>query len=206
MKPTLLQQLITDSPVCLSIMITIFVVSVISFIKRSLFLKLILHPYSIVKEHQYYRIITADLVHNDFLHLLLNEFMLITFCANLEQFLRSKTSYGSLGFLVIYLLSCFSGAIAATIRYRKDFDYSSAGASGSIMGCMFSYIILQPNIIAYFVPGIGAVKNIYGGLLFIIALIIYQRRSKNTFASHEVHFFGALGGIVTTIILFPGLL
>jgi len=206
MKPTLLQQLITDSPVCLSIMITIFVVSVISFIKRSLFLKLILHPYSIVKEHQYYRIITADLVHNDFLHLLLNEFMLITFCANLEQFLRSKTSYGSLGFLVIYLLSCFSGAIAATIRHRKDFDYSSAGASGSIMGCMFSYIILQPNIIAYYVPGIGAVKNIHGGLLFIIALIIYQRRSKNTFASHEVHFFGALGGIVTTIILFRGLL
>jgi len=71
---------------------------------------------------------------------------------------------------------------------------------------MFSFIILQPEKIAFYAPVFGGIKNIYGGLLYIIMMIVYQRRHPDSLANHELHFYGALGGIVATLILFPGLL
>jgi len=137
---------------------------------------------------------------------MINEATMMTFCISLEGYLHTKTAHGSLDFLIIYWSSCLAGTIPATIRHFKDFNYSSTGASGSITGCIFSYILLVPNQTAYFLPLIGAVSNTYGGLIFLAGLILYKWRSKNKLINHEVHFYGALGGIFVTLLLFPGLL
>jgi membrane associated rhomboid family serine protease len=194
------------APVTFFIMVTIFLFSTVSLYRPSFFMKLLLHPYSIFKEKEYYRIITADLVHNDLTHLALNEFMLYLCCANLEEFLRKRSACGSWQFLLIYLSSYFAGIIVATIRHRNDFSYSSAGASGSIMGCMFSFMLVDPNFIAFYLPVIGGLKNKYDALLYILILMWYQRRSKNELSNHELHFFGAIGGILATLLLFPDMI
>lgn len=165
-------------------------------------MKLMLHPYSVVKEKEYYRLITSDFVHHDFMHLCLNELMIFAYCANLEQYLNKTSPIGSWEFLLIYVTSCVAGGIGVTIIHRKSFDYSSAGASGSVIGCLFSYTILQPDIIAFYLPGLGPIKNLYFGLICIVAFIVYQWRTKNDLVNHEVHFFSALGGIFITLFLF----
>ena len=206
MNLNLLNLFLHDAPVSFVLMMLIFIFSCIAFYSQSFFMKMILHPYSVVKDKEYYRLFTSDFVHNDFMHLLLNEIMLYLICVNLEESLRMQSIYGSWQFLFIYLFSFFSGVFVTTIRHRKQFDYSSAGASGSIMGCMMSFMILKPNYIALYLPVIGGLKNIWTALIFILIMIWYQRKKNNQLMNHELHFFGALGGILATLILFPQLL
>lgn len=191
----------TDSPVTCTLMVAILIASCAGFVSRLFFMRAILHPYSVVRQNQYYRLISGDLVSNDFMHLLLNELMLSFFGGNLEEELNKRSHHGSLLFLLVYLCSWFCGIAHTTLRYRDDFDYSSAGASGSILGCAVSFMILQPNLIAFYLPVIGGVKNKYDALILILVLIIYQKKTHNPMINHEIHFFGAIGGIIGTLFL-----
>jgi membrane associated rhomboid family serine protease len=191
----------TDSPVTCIIMSAILVCSCIGFFSRYFFMRTILHPHSIIRENQYYRLVTGDLVSNDPMQLILNELMICFFGGNLEQELNRRYLHGSLHFLLIYLISWFFGVLYTTLRYQGDFDYSSAGASGSILGCAISFMILVPNKIAFYLPVFGGVKNKFDALILILVLIVYQKRTNNPMVNHELHFFGALGGIIATLLL-----
>ena len=196
----------TGSPACYLIIAGIFVTSLFSIYNKTVLTQLFFHPYSVISNHQYYRLISGDFVHNDIIHLFINEIILVTFGSNLESYLNLKMNHGSLAFLTIYLGSCLAGTIPAAIRHFRDFTYSSAGASGTITGCIFSYVMLRPKETAYFLPAIGAVNNLYGGLVFLMGLIIYRWKSDNELINHEVHFYGAIGGIVITLLLIPGII
>jgi membrane associated rhomboid family serine protease len=190
------------SPVCLTLMLLIAVVSISAIQKPTLLFNLMLHPYSVVRQRQYYRLLTGDWVHNDWFHLGINEFVLFAYGTRLEQYLDHQSVYGDYYFLLIYLCSCLSGSVVTTWIHRKNFDFAGAGVSGSVMGCMFSLIVLQPHKVAFYVPVIGPVANIYGGLLYILGMVAYERRSRNKYVNQEVHFYGALGGLFATWMLF----
>ncbi|HEY4195932.1 MAG TPA: rhomboid family intramembrane serine protease [Mucilaginibacter sp.] len=192
------------SPVTFIIMLIVFVTSCLALWKRKFFAALILHPFSVTHEREYYRLFTSDLVHNDKLHLLLNVFVLYAFCSDLEEYLRKHSTSGSWLFLVIYIAAMLTSAIITTIRHRKDFNYSTSGASGSIMGCMFSLMLINPKGTGLELAFVGSVKNVYSGLLYIIFLILFQLRRGEV--NYEVHFWGAIGGIVATLIIYPGIL
>jgi membrane associated rhomboid family serine protease len=196
---------VESAPVVISLMSLMVLVSSLAFTNKQLFLKLILHPFSVVHQKQYYRLVSFDLVHNDIIHLGLNIFMMWISCIPLERFLNHKSTAGDLQFLLIYLAAHFSGALYITFRHRKDFEYSVAGASGSIMGCLFSFMLVQPHVIAFYLPVIGGVQNGYTALIYIALLIRLQFKNKSAY-SHELHFFGGLGGALATVLLFPNLL
>lgn len=193
-------------PVTWCLMLTILLSSCISLLNKNYFLRLLLHPVSILREKQVYRLFTSDFVHNDPVHLLMNEVMLFFVCGDLERYLRGQSATGSLKYGIIYLMSLLAGSIAVTLLNREDFEYLSAGASGSVLGCMFSYTMLQPHVIAFYLPVIGGVRNEFDALIFIGGLIYYKIRSKNTMINHELHFFGALGGILVTLVMFSQLI
>lgn len=159
---------------------------------------MLLHPYSIVHSNQYYRLLSSDFVHNGFLHLVINEISLYVIGSDLEELLKAHYKYGSLVFLIIYLSGMIMASGLTTIRHYKDFGYSSAGASGSIIGCLFSFILLNPFGSSLYVPVLGRIANIYCGLFYLFFLIIYRRKTRNKMMSTEVHVFGALGGIIAT--------
>ena len=189
------------APVCYSIMVLITLFSLWAMKDQRLFFQLLLHPNGIIESKEYYRLFTGDLVHNDIIHLGLNQIMLFTFGTRLEEHLLSKTTNGSLQFLAIYMSSCLAGSLVTTIRHHKEFEFTNAGASGSIIGCMLGYVLLQPDIIAFYVPVLGGIKNIFGGLLCIVAYMVYQFKYDKTNINHEVHFFGGLGGIASTLLI-----
>lgn len=193
-------------PVTYMIILVILITSVVGLLNKKIYHKLLLHPYSIIKRKEYYRAITGDLVHNDVLHLGLNLFILYLVCADLEETIRSQNPYGSWMFLSIYLGSYAAGAAYTIIRYRNQPEYSSAGASGSIMGCMMSFMILAPNYVAVYLPLIGGVTNLYMALGYIVAMTYYQRKQDSSQINHGLHFFSALGGIIITILYYPDIL
>lgn len=189
-------------PITIAIMTLIMVTSVIGFINPIVKFNLMLHPFSIFHHKQVYRLITADFVHNDPIHLIINETVIFFACGNLETYLHGHYARGSFLFLSIYLISMLGGAIIIAIRYHKDFDYSSSGASGSAIGSMFGYMILQPHVAAFYLPIFGSIQNIYGAFLFVAGFIIYQLRTKNPMVNNELHFYSAITGAIFTLLLF----
>jgi membrane associated rhomboid family serine protease len=43
-------------------------------------------------------------------------------------------------------------------------------------------------------------------MISIVVLFAYQRRSGNSLINYEQHFFGAIGGVLTTFMIFPTLI
>jgi len=169
--------------------------------KRNLYLACILHPNSIIKRREYYRLFISDFVHNDLGHLLVNGSMTFLICGELEKYLVLNYSHSHLLFLLIYTCSHFAGVLSVTWTNRSDYGYSSAGASGSILGCMMAFMIIAPGFTAFYLPVIGDVKNMYAALAVILGLIIYKYRSANEYMDNELHFFSALGGIAAAMVI-----
>lgn len=190
-----------ETPVCLSLLGIIVLSSLVALKKHRLFLAGIMHPVSIKKDKEYYRLVTSDAVHNDLVHLFINSFALFAVGSQLEEYLRAVKSFGSIWFLAIYITSCLCGNAVTFFKYQHDSNFSSAGASGSILGCMMSFMILQPYHIAFYVPVLGGIINLYAVLIYILFLIGYQLRSQNPLVNNEVHFYGAIGGIISGLVL-----
>jgi membrane associated rhomboid family serine protease len=182
------------TPYTFILLLLILVCSLFSLNHSRFFMRLILHPYSIVHNRQYYRLLTADLVHNDLAHLGLNLFLGYIACAGLEEHMGAKM-------LWIYLASCLAGTVIMTWRHRNDFDWSATGASGSILGCLMGLMILKPQEIGFYLPGIGGVRNAYVALLYVAVLTWQQRKSNDQLISHGLHFYGAIGGIAITYLI-----
>lgn len=188
------------APATYTLMIIILVTSIIGFYHRVFFGKLILHPYSVCNKSEYYRLFTSDFVHVDIVHLLLNQVALYVICSDLEELLNKRSQHGSLQFLIIYAASMLTANIAATIRNRNNFNYSSVGASGSIMGCLFAFMLLDPFGHAVNIAILGPIENIYTAPLYIAMLTYYKWKKKNEAINHDLHFYGAIGGIVVSLL------
>jgi membrane associated rhomboid family serine protease len=193
----------SKSPATSILMLLIFMVSLLGLKNKTVFAALILHPSSIFNKKEYYRIFTADFVHVDLVHLILNEVTLYVFCSDLEETLNRVSSNGSWKFIIIFLVSQLTGNVITIIKNRKNFNYSSAGCSGSVMGCLFAFMVIDPQGIRFYYSFIGGISNVYAGLIYIILLMAYMRKRKNSMINHEIHFYGALGGIMAAILLFP---
>lgn len=194
---------LSDFPVTCLLMLVIAVVSLVGFSKRKFYFRFILHPYSLRRHKEYDRLLTSEFLHNSKLHLLINEALLYVFGSDLEEFLRRTSNNGSLKFLVIYAGSLMLGTIATSFRHLDDFDFASCGSSGSIMGVMFSFMMLAPQNQSLYLPVIGDIKNSYSILIYILVMIIFRKKKYHQMINLEQHFFGAVGGVMTTLLLFP---
>src|ERR1700743_539539 len=136
-----------QSPVTYILMPIVLLVSIAGIINKKIFYRLILHPVSVVRGREYYRVITADLTNAGPETLLLNELILYVFCPHLEYTLKLRSTNGSIQFLTIYLGSLIFASCIIILKYYKQFKYSTTGTSGSIMGCMFGFMLLDPRYI-----------------------------------------------------------
>jgi membrane associated rhomboid family serine protease len=89
-----------------------------------------LDPYSVLVQHEYWRLFTALFLHGGFVHLLFNLFALYVLGPPLER------SIGTIRFVVCYLISGLAsgaGVVGLTLRGLMQ-PVQLVGASGSIMG------------------------------------------------------------------------
>lgn len=164
--------------------------------QRGKILSLALNPFKVVNRKMYHLLITNSFVHASFDHLLFNILTFYFFSFQLER------TIGSLYFLLIYSISAIVSSIPTTIRFRNDPFYYSLGASGAISGIVFSYIFFYPTsrLYLFFLP-IGIPAPLFA-ILYLVYCVLAAKYSKGII-NHEAHFWGAISGIVLTIILFP---
>ena len=187
------------APVASIIFVFTLVTSLYAFYDQSLYGKFMLHPYSVSKGNKVFTLITSGLIHADWMHLFFNMFTFYAFAFTLEQMM------GSWQFGLMYFIALILSDLPTVFKHKDDFHYNSLGASGAISAVLFSYILYNPlsKIYIMFIP-IGIPAVIFGGLYMIYCA--YASKNSRDNINHDAHFFGALTGLIFTVIFEPGII
>ncbi len=163
---------------------------------------MMMNPYKIQSQNEYYRFITSGLIHANFSHLLWNMFSLYFFGNVVEQYF--SLIFGAAGpyyFVAFYILSIIVSDLPTYFKNRVHPGYNSLGASGGVSAVIFASVLFQPleKICFYFVICLP-------GFILAIGYIMwsyYNGKKSNDNINHEAHLYGALFGIVFCAVLFP---
>jgi membrane associated rhomboid family serine protease len=165
--------------------------------------KWMMNPYSVVHKHQYYRMVTSGFIHTGYVHLLFNMITLYFFGDVIERIFRYY--YGGAGvlyFLLLYFLGMVIADIPSLLKYRNNPNYNSLGASGAVSAVVFASILFNPTAkICVFLP-ILCLPGFIFGILFLI-YSYYQGKRMADHINHDAHLWGALFGVIFSIILQP---
>jgi membrane associated rhomboid family serine protease len=155
-----------------------------------------LRPYYTIQQNKWYQLVTSGFLHGDLMHLLFNMITLFFFGPVVEQ------TIGPGYFLGLYFTCLILSGIPTLIRHRENPNYASLGASGAVIGVLFSFILFYPfeNIYLFFIP-IGIPAIIFGFLF--LAYSLFEGKRQSGIINHEAHISGAVTGILFTIIIVP---
>ncbi len=139
------------------------------------------------------RMFTSGFLHVDYTHLLFN-MLTLYFFADIVIL-----NVGVVKFLLIYLLSLIVGNLLSLYFHKDEYHYSAVGASGAVMGIIYSGILFEPDMNIYFLPAW------LFGLLYLFYSIYGMRKGLGNIG-HDAHFGGAIAGYIGTIAFAPYLL
>ncbi len=194
-----MMQYLNETPVASIIFVFTIITSIYAFNDQQLYGKLMLHPYSIAKGKKWYTFISSGLIHADWMHLFFNLFTYFAFAFKLE------TLIGHWQFALLYFVSMILADIPSVMKHKDHFWYNSLGASGAVSGVLFSFILFYPlsKIMIFPIPfGIWAIAF---AVLYLVYCYFMSKQSKDNI-NHDAHFFGAITGIIITLILKPGII
>ena len=162
-------------------------------------------PYREAKAGEYWRLISSGFVHANWIHLGINMFVLWQFGEYVE--LLYQTIFGSLfgGILyVVMYLSCIAFADLPTFfKHRENYHYGGIGASGAVSGIVFIFVLVNPWNMLY-IWGILPIPAIVGGIAYLW-YSNYASRNSQSNIDHDAHFYGAIYGVLFTLIAQPSL-
>ena len=142
---------------------------------------------------------SSGFLHADFSHLIFN-MLTLYFFADVVIY-----SIGFIKFLIIYLASLIIGNLLSFYFHKNEYHYSAIGASGAVMGVLYSSILFYPDMSLYlfFIP-IPIPAWIFG-IMYLLYSIYGMKKSLGNIG-HDAHFGGAIAGYVLTIIFAPSIL
>lgn len=185
-----------DNPATLIFTITIGLSLIVLYVRPQLFDKFALDPYSISQGRKHITILLSGFIHANLSHLLFNMLSFYFFAFSLCDFI------GGSKFLLIYLGSLVIANIPSLIKHKNEPDYRSVGASGAISGVIFSYILFSPmsKMMIYPVP---VPLPAYIFAVLYLGWSYFAARQARDLVNHDAHFWGALAGVILTILLRP---
>lgn len=142
------------------------------------------------------RLFSSAFLHADFSHLLFN-MLTLYFFANVVI-----TSVGVTYFVIIYVASLLAGNLLSFYFHKDEPHYSAIGASGAVMGILYSAILFFPNMGLYlfFIP-IAIPAWLFGMAYLLYSIYGMKKRLGNI--GHDAHIGGAVGGYILTLAFAP---
>lgn len=180
----------TKKPVVTSILIGLNILIYVLMMLLNNYLSMLdrfaLYGPFVIKNFQFYRLITSAFLHVNMFHLIFNCYALYVIGSQMESFL-GKTKY-----LIVYLFSAFAGSLLSIVL---NINGVSIGASGAIFGLLGSMLYFGYHYRVF----LGTViKNQIIPLIAINLLIGFMFSSRiNNFA----HIGGLIGGALITMAL-----
>ncbi len=182
------------------ILIVTIATSFYAWNKPDIYQKWLLNPYKVKHQRQYWRFITSGFVHLNYMHLFFNMFALFFFGQHVAYYFGSN---GDELMLALYLLGIVISDIPTYLKYRDIPNYNSLGASGGVAAVVFSSIMFDPlnPIYIMFIP-YGIPGFVLGALYLVYSYYQGKRMADNI--NHDAHLYGAIFGLVFTVLLRPG--
>jgi membrane associated rhomboid family serine protease len=153
-------------------------------------------PYTLVRNAEYWRLISSGFVHANFSHLLFNLLTFYFFAFTLER------RIGTVAFVVLYGLGLLIGNLTTYVKHRNEPDYVTLGASGAVSAVLFASIVYFPTMRLYIFPLPVPIPALLFAALYL-GYSYYQARQSGDRVNHEAHIGGALTGIVFVAITEP---
>ncbi len=180
-------------------------ISLTAFGQPQFFEKAKFNPWSIAHRNEWWRWISGGFVHADYFHLGVNMITLYFFGVNMEYYFSTVSEVNGLFLLAaMYLLAIPVSSLYSYHKYKDDINYSAIGASGAVSAILFSSILFDPTSKIYLYFAIGIPAWLFGILYLFYSYTMSKKQVDNI--GHDAHFFGALFGIIFTIIIKPDIL
>lgn len=179
-------------------------ISIMAFNQPEVFSKLQLNPYQVYHRKEWYRLITHGFVHVDWMHLIINMFVLYSFGQGIERLFQELQEAGYLNYYQLWYAGFYISAIViasllSVAKHKDDHHYNSVGASGAVSAAVFFFIFFDPynKLLLFAIIPIP-------GIVFGIAYLIYSQymsRKGNDNVNHDAHFIGAVYGFLFPLII-----
>jgi membrane associated rhomboid family serine protease len=189
--------------ISLIIILITSVISIVALKDQELFNKLKFNAFDIKHNRQGYRFFTHAFVHVDWMHLVVNMYVLWTFSDVVFKIFGYYFGYKAwYYFALLYIGGIFFSSLFDFFKHKDNASYSAVGASGAVASVVFASIILNPgaSIYFFFIP-IGIPAVIFGVAYLVYSAYMAKKSDDNI--GHNAHFWGSIFGIVYTIILNP---
>ncbi len=151
-----------------------------------------------IRRGEQIRMFSSAFLHADFSHLLFNMLTLYFFAPVVIM------SVGVTYFVIIYVASLLIGNLLSFYFHKDEYHYSAIGASGAVMGVLYSAILFFPDMGLYlfFIP-IPIPAWLFGMAYLLYSIYGMKKRLGNI--GHDAHIGGAVGGYVLTLVFAPSL-
>ncbi|MFY0626250.1 MAG: rhomboid family intramembrane serine protease [Reichenbachiella sp.] len=190
--------------ITLIIIIATVLISMSAMKDPALQYKLIMNPVA-VRHGQWYRMVTSGFIHSNWAHLGFNMITLFFFGQNVEHIFQAvKGSSGGIYFVAFYILSIIISDLVSVFKHKDNPRYNSLGASGGVSAIVFSSILFFPTESICLYGFICLPGFILGGIYIVYSYLKGQNLSDNV--NHDAHLFGAVFGLVFSVMIDPGVL
>ena len=192
-----------ENLILLLILIVTGATSYMAFNNGEAFDKMKFNAYAIQRYKQWYRFFTYGFVHANWMHLIFNLYVLWAFGKIVLVFFNYYFgNLANLYFLGLYIPAIALSSVWDFFRHRDDAYYNAVGASGAVSAVVFASIILYPQgkMGLLFIP-VMIPSWIFGGLYLTYTIVMSKKQMDNI--GHDAHFWGAIYGIVFTLITVP---
>lgn len=181
--------------VLLIIIVVNVVVSIKAFSDRLFFDK---YKFQIgpIQRGEKIRMLSSAFLHVDYVHLLLNMYVLYIFSPIILN------NLGNLKFLLIYFGSLFAGNLLSYVYHKNESYYAAVGASGAVAGIIYAAILLQPNMSLFMFPLPIPIPGYIFGIGYLI-YSVYGMKKQLGNIGHAAHLGGAIGGYIMMLLVFP---
>ena len=132
--------------------------------------KLMLIPYKVAHQKEYYRILSHGFIHADGMHLAFNMFVLWEFGRTVEAELGGNFPYLYIGAILI-------SSVPALTKHKDNWQYRSLGASGAVSAVLMAFIIAHPmqTLLLFFVIPVPA---FLAGIMFFMYERYMQKKGE----------------------------
>jgi membrane associated rhomboid family serine protease len=191
------------TPITAIILIGTLIISWRAMENSALFEKLLNNPYRIKHNKEYYRIFSHALIHADFMHLALNMYVFYSFGSILEVIFKGMWggAKGGVMFIILYVMGAVVATLPSLRKHGDNYGYNSVGASGAVSALLMTYMFMFPTqqISFFFIIPMPAFLGVF--VFFLLEHLM--NRSGKTRIAHDAHIWGALFGIVFTLVTNP---
>lgn len=188
-------------PVLLIIIAATCIISYAAFSNFEMFEKYKFNVGAVLRNKEYVRLLSAGFLHADFMHLILNMYVLYMFSPAVFE------AFGTVGFVLIYFGSILLGNLFSLYLYKNKSWYSAIGASGGVSGIIFAGVALYPDLIQigiiFLPPELSVPGYVFGLLYFSYSVYMMLNPKANDNIGHAAHLGGACFGLIYAVAVRP---